>query len=298
MTNRARRPLMFKPGYEGPRPAPRLTPREAEDFAPKVQALTRRLHDAMLTLSTLRGAMTRGGSTWPDYVHEFSDKVGWDAVEELVHVPFRPTPDQLDDVSPTLALLEGVSPAFLKVLALRAIGERVGGFSFATIGERYGQTSAWARSVHTACIIVAARRSGLLDPAPRGWTLVVAGVRLGGWRTFLTTASNPASAIYDLKSKSPVELESASAVWVAGKPEAGALVARVRQELKGRNLHGGWHLIPPADLLDLIIVQQTQLERPYDLEALRLPPPRMTAASAGRVMVDSALSAAEAEAEG
>ncbi|HCQ52704.1 MAG TPA: hypothetical protein DIV82_00395 [Brevundimonas diminuta] len=280
----ARKIEMFKPGYEGPRTEGRMTPLEAQNYARHAEPLIKRLHDAMLTLGALSDENRGGGSTWPEYVHTFADKVGWDADSEPVKLRYRPTAAQLSDFLPTLQLLDGLSPVFMRVLALRAVGEKVGGFSFAVIGERFGRTEAWARRVHAAVVILAARRSGLLAPAPKGWAIVIAGVRFGGWRSFITTARDPSAALYDLRAKSPVELEAAYAFWTAGKAEAAALAKIARQNMLGRVSHGSWHLMSPEDMADLLIEEQTRLERPYDLEPLSLPRATRTARNAARMM--------------
>lgn len=286
-----RKTEMFKSGYEGDRPSGRLTPLEAERAARFSEPLRRRLHDAMLVLGALSAERMGGGSTWPEYVHTFADKIGWESEEAPAVVRFRPTAAQLDDFLPTMALLEGLSPAFTRVLALRAIGERIGGFSFAAIAERYGKPEAWARRVYAATVVLAARRSGLLEPTPKGWAVVVVAVRTGGWRTYITTARDPQAALYDLKAKSPLELEAAFAFWTAGKPEAAHLTSVVRKNLLSRVSHGSWHLIPPEDMADQLIDEQTKVERPWEIEALSLPTPKRTARSMGRVMVDTARAA-------
>lgn len=291
----ARRIEMFKPDFEGSRPSGQLTRLETEAYARFAEPLIKRLHDAMLTLGALNGERHSRGCSMPEYIHTFADKVGWDPDEEPRVLRFQPTAAQHDDLIPTLQLLDGLSPVFLKVLALRAVGQRIGGFSYATIAERFGKGEPWAKRVYSAVVVLAARRAGLLDPAPKGWAVVVVAVRVGGWKTYLTTARDPQQALYDLRSKSPVELEAAFALWVAGKPEAHALVERARKDLLGRVSHGSWHIIPPADMADLLIDEQTRIARPWDLEPLNLPSARRSARAAGRITV--ALANADAEGE-
>lgn len=283
----ARKIEMFKPGYDGPRPEGRLTPLEATQYAAFAEPLRKRLHDAMLTLGALSSARPGGGgSTMPEYLHTFADKVGWDPEEGPAEVRFIPTQAQIDDFLPALELLDGLSPVFTRVLALRAVGERVGGFSFKAIGERFGRTEVWAKRVYSAVVVLAARRSGLLAPAPKGWAVVVVGVRTGGWRSYITTARDPQAALYDLKAKSPLELEAAFAFWTAGKAEAAHVAAVARKNMLGRVSHGSWHLMPPEDVAEVLIEAQTAVERPWDLEALTLPYARRTAKVMARAMVD------------
>lgn len=281
----ARKIEMFKPGYDGPRPSAQLTPLEQEAYARFSEPLIKRLHDAMLTLgAVMADSPETRGSTMPEYIHTFADKVGWGPEEGPRQVRFQPTAAQHDDLLPTLALLDGLSPVFLKVLALRAVGERIGGFSYKAIAERFGKGEPWARRVYAATVVLAARRAGMLDPAPRGWAVVVAAARVGGMKTYITTARDPQQTLYDLRSKSPIELETAFALWVAGPPEAKALVAKARKNLLGRVSHGSWHLIPPEDMADLLIEEQTRVARPWEIEHLNLPAPKRTVRNAGRMI--------------
>lgn len=279
---------MFKTGFDGDRPSTQLTRLETEAYARFAEPLIKRLHDAMLTLGALNGERQQRGCSMPEYIHTFADKVGWDPDEEPRVLRFQPTAAQYDDLIPTLGLLDGLSPVFLKVLALRAVGEKVGGFSYAVIAERFGKGEPWARRVYAAVIVLAARRAKLLDPAPKGWAVLVASARVGGWKTYITTARDPQQALYDIRAKSPVELEAAFALWTAGKPEATNLVQRARQNLLGRVSHGSWHIIPPEDMADLLIEEQTRVARPWELEHLNLPTPKRTLANAGRFVAATA----------
>ena len=58
-----------------------------------------------------------------------------------------------------------------------------------------GQMALDDRLIDTPVVVLAARRSGLLDPAPCSWAVVVAAVQTGGWRTCFTTARDPAQAL-------------------------------------------------------------------------------------------------------
>lgn len=280
--NAARKIEMYKPGYDGERPSGQMTQLEQAAYARFAEPLIKRLHDAMLTLGALAGERQGRTCSMPEYLHTFADKVGWDPDEEPRVLRFQPTAAQHDDLVPTLQLLDGLSPVFLKVLALRAVGERVGGFSYKTIAERFGKGEPWARRVYAAVVVLAARRSGLLDPAPRGWAVLVAAARVGGWKTYITTARDPQQALYDIRAKSPVELEAAFALWTAGKPEAHALVTKARANLLGRVSHGSWHMLSPEDMADLLIEEQTRVGRPWEVEHLSLPVARRTARNAGR----------------
>lgn len=285
-----RRLEMFKPEYEGDANAGRLTPLEVEAFERCAGPVVRRLYDAMLTLGAMSDESRSGGCSMPEYIHSFADKVGWDATDSVAPPSFRPTRAQIDDLLPALQLVEGLSLVFLKVLTMRAVGDQFGGFSYRTIGERFGKGEAWASRVHAAVVVQACRRAGILEPAPKGWALLVAAVQTGGWRSYLTTAADPLQALYDLKSKSPIELSRAEVLWVAGKPEAARLAKTAREHLLGRQLHGSWHLIPPEDMIDLLIEQQTRLGRPWEVEQLAMPRPRRSAKGAGHMMAASAAS--------
>ncbi|MGQ3018752.1 hypothetical protein [Phenylobacterium sp.] len=266
---------MFKPGYEGVTPSSRLSPVEVAQFEARKDALVARLTDAMLTLSVLEADDPSGkGSAWPAYVREFGDLTGRDE-ESLREAETRPArfaakPHHLESLLPTLALLDGLRPVYLKVLFLRAIGSYYGGFSFPAIGDRFGKTGEWARHTYEAVVIQAARRDGLLAPEPAGWAVLVTGVRSGGWRSYVTTARDPSHQLRDLKAKSPIVLEDAFALWTAGQPVAQRLAKQARVHLLGRATHGSWHRISPDDMADLLITEARKIRAEWSIENLPL----------------------------
>lgn len=290
MTGESRRPTMFKDGYDGARPEGRLTRVEQAAFEAGRKALVRRLHDAMLVLAVGQDevGLIGKGSNWPAYLHEFADKVGWDRTDAVAPARFDPTGAQLDDLLPTLALLDGLRPVYLKVLFLRALGEFFGGWSWEAIGDRYGRSVEWARQSYEAVVVQAARRSGLLEPAPAGWAVLAVSLRMGGWCSYLTTASDPRQQLYDLRSKSPVDLEEAFAFWLPGAPAAKAAVAVVRRDLEGRNIRGSWWRADPDEISARLIEAARKAGSAWRLEALELPKARRTAKGAARVTAASA----------
>lgn len=271
-----RKPGLFKPGYEGVQPAPRLTPQEVQTFEARKDALIRRLHDAMLTMSVLQEDDPSGrGSGWPGYLREFSDLVGrgedGEPVEETRPSRFSPKPHMADDLLAALALVDGLRPIHTKVLFMRAIGEYFGGFSFDAIGDRYGKSGQWARSVYDQVVIIAARRDGLLDPEPRGWAIFVASVWVHGQRrTWLTTAADPAAQLRDLRSKSPIGLADVFVVWTPGRPVAQRLVKAARAHLLGKPKRGSWHMISPDDMADLLIGEARKIRAEWSIENLEV----------------------------
>jgi hypothetical protein len=245
---------LFKPGYEGDQPSHRITPVEQPVFAAGVSALERRLHGAMLTLSSLDASDGHSGakSGWPAYVHEFEDLIGRE--KETAPPPrYDPKPHELSGFLGDMALLDGLMPVYHKVLFLRAVGAYYGGWSFAEIGEKYGRSDVWAKATYQAVLIQAARRCGVLSPAPKGWAVLVAAVETAGLRTFLTTAADPQAQLRDLKAKSPVRLVSAFAFWVVDHAAAQRLAKAARKHFLGQVTHGSWHLIGPTEMADLLI---------------------------------------------
>lgn len=267
---------LYRAGFDGPMASDRLTPREREPFDKALPRLRRRLHDAMLLLTVLDAHNPAGrGSGWPDYVHDFADKVAQSEIEQEGRPKtFDPTRAQIDDFLPAMALLDGLRPVYHRVVFLRALGEFVGGradgYSFDAIGDRHGKSGEWARMAYESVMVQAARRSGLLAAEPRGWAVMAASVQYGGARSFLTTAGDPGHQIRDLKSKSPIGLEGALAFWTPGQSAAKRLAHQVRGRLAGRFTHGPWALIGLDDLLDLMMGEARAMCIDWSVETLNV----------------------------
>lgn len=267
---------LYRAGFDGPMASDRLTPREREPFDKALPRLRRRLHDAMLLLTVLDAHNPAGrGSGWPDYVHDFADKVAQSEIEQEGQPKrFDPTRAQIDDFLPAMALLDGLRPVYHRVVFLRALGEfiagRADGYSFDSIGERHRKSGEWARLAYESVMVQAARRSGLLAKEPRGWAVLAGSVQHGGARTFLTTAADPAHQIRDLKAKCPIGLEGALAFWTSGQAAAKRIAHQVRQRLAGRFTHGSWARISLDDMLDLLLDEARAAGIDWSVEALSL----------------------------
>lgn len=265
---------LYRAGYDGPTASERVTPREKAAFTAALPRLIRRIHDAMLLLTVLDAHNPAGrGSGWPDYVHDFADKVAQAEIEQEGRAKrFDPTRDQIDDFLPAMALLDGLRPIYHRVVFMRALGEFIGGrkdgWSFDSIGERYGRSGEWARTAYEAVMVQAARRAGLLSSEPRGWAVLVGGVEYAGARSFLTTAQDPATQARDLKAKSPIALVGAFAVWTPGQAAAKRLNKAVREALVGRFTHGSWALISLDEMLDLILEEARAARIDWSVETL------------------------------
>lgn len=274
MTSNPAKTGLYRAGYDGPTASDRVTPREQALYEQVKARLVRRLHDAMLLLTVLDAHNPGGrGSGWPDYVHDFADKVAQSEIEQEGQPKrFDPSRAQIDDFLPAMSLLNGLRPVYHRVVFLRALGEflggRVDGFSWASIGERHGKSSEWARLAYDSVMVQAARRAGLMASEPRGWALLAASVDYGGSRTFLTTAQDPAMQMRDLKSKCPIGLEAAVAVWTPGQATAKRLTKQVRKRLEGRFSHGPWARISLDDLLDVVLEEARDSRIDWSVENL------------------------------
>lgn len=259
---------LFKPGYQGPQPQARLTPEEVQTFDVKRQTLVRRLHDAMLVLSTWDEHRMGGSSSWPQYVREFSDLIGWDPADQPApQMRFDPTPEQQSDALKALALLDGVRRVYQQVLFLRAIGEKFGGWSFATIGETYDRSAAWAQQAYEAVLIQAARRCGILDPEPRGHAILVAALNAGGWRTNIAMAADPDLALRQVRVANALGLDEAFAFWVAGRPVAERVIKAARIKLRSHQTHGSWYLRHPDFVAEALISSAQEMRAAWTIEA-------------------------------
>lgn len=145
------------------------TPALAAPDAATVEAVETRLHAACLTVACLPPDGPRGFySTWPAYRLEW-----WDAGNEasqlsdadiarrlLTPPRFSPSPRQVDDCLPTLALLDGVTRLERRVVASRAVqlwNDLDGGWR--AVGRACGVSHTSARRMHWGAVLLALARS-------------------------------------------------------------------------------------------------------------------------------------------
>lgn len=272
---------MYKPGYEGDRLSSNLSQQEKQALRLGKAALVGRLYDAMLTMSVMDGGGLRGlaaGGT-PAHLIEFSDRVGQDKPEPPRHI-FKPTAAQVSDMDAALALLEGLRPAYFKVVMLRAFhnferrcGES-GSWTWDAIGGYLGMSARWAEQAHDAAVVQAARRSGLLPRATTDHALFVAGVWADrAWMSNIGTAADPRQAIANLRVKSPLRIESGFAIWVAGPPMAKRVFDDVRKQLRSLNSHAAWFKANPDTICDEIIARAREINASWMIEDIQVKGP-------------------------
>lgn len=254
--------LMFKPEYEGERPKATLSGPERNLHRLVKHAVIDRLHTAMLTLNVLPGAGPRanlaGGS--PPYIVEFSDRVSSE-IEEPKRARFEPTAADVSDMTPALALMDGLHRPFFKVVMLRALNEFAVSegesepFPWDVIGEECGGMSGkWAEDAYNAAIVQATRRAGLLPMVSRDYGVVAVAYWVDrGWLTNLSTAADPRNSVSVQKAKSPVRPEQAYAVWVPGQLQARKIVEAVKPHLRGLHDRGAFYKVHPDVLAERII---------------------------------------------
>lgn len=254
-------PHMFKPEYEGDRPKATLTGPEKQQLRMLKHTVVERLHAAMLTLSVMQGAgpAKLKAAGCPPHLLEFSDRVG----EEPAETPRRrwePTAAQVSDMPKALALLDGLRKPYYTVVKLRALEEfaRENGeqsiWPWDRIGQQFGLSARWAQDVYDTAIIQASRRAGLLPMVSNDYGILIAGAWVDrAWLTNLSTASDPRQAAANLKVKSPVRLEQAVIVWVAGYPLAKRIVDAVKPTMRGTLSHGSWYKVHPDSLANDVV---------------------------------------------
>lgn len=252
---------MYKPGYEGERLSSAMSLPERQTFREGRPRLVRRLYDAMMTLTVMdRGGMKQlGASATPAYLVEFSDRVGQEKVEPR-RLIFKPTAAQVSDMGNALALLEGLRPAYFKVVMLRAIYDferycgEPGTWTWEAIGAYVGMSGAWAEKAHTDAIVQAARRGGLLPRASRDYAVVIAGMRPDReWMSNLATGADPRQSISNLNVKSPIRVEACMAVWVNGQPLAKRVFDETRKRLRSLNAHAAWFKANPDTICQEVV---------------------------------------------
>lgn len=269
---------MFKPGYEGERPSTVLTMPERQQFRQARADLIRRIHAAMLTLGALGGTMDLGivtGGT-PEHIVEFGDRVG----EEQAQAPrtkFRPSASQVSDMDKALRLLEGLRPAYFKVVYFRALNEfgrengEPGDWPWGKIGGYFGLSDRWAESAYDAAIVQAARRSGVLPMVTRDFAVVVAAAWVDrAWLTNVGTAADPRQAVSNLRSKSPVKIEQAFAIWTDGQPVAKRLVTDVRAGMRNLLSHGAWYKVHPDTVNERLVTRAREINAGWMIDDIPL----------------------------
>lgn len=265
----------FKPGYEGERPSTRLTPPEKGAFLQAKAKLVTRLHDAMLSLGALGGTMDLGmGSGAPSYLAEFGDRVG-EEVGQPERARFRPTPAQISDMDAAFRLLDGLRPPWFKVVFFRAHHEfqrangEAGDWPWKAIGGRFGLSDRWAESAYDAALVQAARRAGILPLVAQDHAILICGAWVErAWLSSLGSSSDPRQDAANLRSKSPVRLEAATALWTSGRPVAKRIIEAAKPKLRNLLDHGAWYKASPDSLADVLIAEARALNLPWHMEDL------------------------------
>lgn len=269
MTVRTRSAL-YKPGYDGLQP--RIQPvADQREFAIRRAELVERLGNAMLTLSVVeRSPAPIAGvkAGWPEVLRTFGDLIGAEA-EEAPPKRFKPTAAMVDDMLPALALLEGLRREYFKVIYLKAWGDFLGKATWEAIGDRFMRSPAWAKDAYERAIIQAARRAGLMAMPADDYAVVSAAVIAEGrFLTWIGFAKDPKQAIWELKTKSPLALTDAFAIWVPGRPVAQRLVDAARA-LHGRHKErGAWFQCSPLDVEDTLLIEAGKINSPWRVEYL------------------------------
>jgi hypothetical protein len=265
---------MFKPGYDGDRPSTTMTGPEKQSYRQGAPAMVKRIHEAMLTLATMDGAVDLGvviGGT-PSHIVEFGDRVGEDAGDSP-RAKFKPTPAQVSDMDKALRLLEGLRKSHFRVVLLRALhlfaeeeGER-GDWPWAKIGGMFGFSGAWAESAYDAAMVQAARRAGILPMTQKDYAVVVAASFVNhGWLANIGTAADPRQAVSIIRHKSAVKVDDAFAVWVAGPPLAKRVMDAARQHMRNLHDHGSWYRTHPDVLVDLLALSAREVGAEWQIE--------------------------------
>lgn len=267
---------MFKPDYEGLRPSTVLTGPERQDLRAGKPDLVKRLHTAMLTMSVVDGSGPRGFVTGsvPAHIVEFADRVGAEKVE-APRPRFKPTAGEVSDMDKALQLLEGLLPVYFKVVLLRALHEfskecgEPGDWPWESIGAMFGMSESWAKSAYGSAIVQAARRAGVLPPTSTDHAvLAVAAWVDRGWLTNLSTAPDPRQAASNLRTKSPVKIERAFALWVPGPPAAKRVFDEAKRQMRSQQSHGSWFKAHPDRVSDVLIQSAQAAEIGWMLDDL------------------------------
>jgi hypothetical protein len=234
-------------------------------------ALVKRLHDAMLTMrfAVRRDDLGRYGNGWPNYVQEFSDRVGEEADTDAPRPRFRASAAQVTDMLPALALLEGLRPEYFHVVYLKAWGDFIDRITWQEIGDEYGKSASWAKEVYERALIQAARKGGLAPAASQDHAVFCSAVIIDGlFLTYIGASPNPRQQLSDHRSKNALEIVDAFAIWTAGKPVATRIADAVKAELAGKRLKGSWFAVNPFDVESAVISAAQTINATWRAERL------------------------------
>jgi hypothetical protein len=266
---------LYKPGYDGERPSPKLSGPERQLFLQKRREMQERIHKAMLVISVSEGTDDLGvRSGAPPALREFSDLVGREKEQEPKQ-RFRPTPQQISAAGPALELLEGLTKTHFKVVFLRALDTFNSEWPWDRIGGAFAMSDRWAESAYDAAMVQAARRAGILPMSTKDHAILCCAVwhdamdrNARGWLSCITTSADPRQEASNLRSKSPLRIENAAAIWTNGKPLAQRVVAEAKKQMLNRASHGAWFRINPDEVVDRLIGAARLIEAPWHLEEL------------------------------
>lgn len=273
MTKTAPTDAMFKPEYEGERPASTLTGPERQMLRLAKRAVVDRLHTAMLTQCAIDGEGPMGMAAGAiSHIVEFSDRVGEEQAE-VERARFRPSPADVDDMPKALALLNGLRKVYYTVVKMRALDEfardegETGPFPWEVIGAAFGLSGRWAEDAYDAAIVQACRRAGVLPMKQLEHALTVFAVWAhGGWLTNLGTAADPRAAVANLKAKSPIRPELAFAIWVAGPPVAKRIFDGLKSDVRGLHSHGAWYKAHPDVLAEKAVALAREINADWMID--------------------------------
>jgi len=218
--------------------------------------------------------ISTGGT--PDHVVEFGDRVG---EEKQAQPParFEPTAANVSDMDRALRLLEGLRPPFFKVVLFRALDEfarenaEPGEWPWKKIGGYFGMSDRWAEAAYDAAIVQAARRAGILPMVPNDHAiLAVAAWVDGAWLTCLANSADPRQEASNLRSKSPVRIETGFAIWTPGKPLAKRVLDYAKPRLRNLLDHGAWYKVHPDTMAEALIAAARETDTPWHMEDLDL----------------------------
>lgn len=266
---------IFKPGYDGAKPSTVLSGPEKQTLRLHHADLVARLNSAMLCLSVSPGVDDLNvRSASQANLREFSDLVGREK-DQVIAPRYKPTAAEIDAVDDTLALLEGLTKSHFKVVLLRAIDSFSDDWPWARIGSVFGMSDRWAETAYQTAVIQAARRAGILPPATTDFAILVCSVwrdaiqvQDRGWLSSITTTANPRQEASNTRSKSPVRIDGATAIWTSGQPVAKRVVLAARSKLAGRSSHASWFKATPESVIEELVAAARAIEAPWQIEEI------------------------------